>query len=60
LLLINQIVKMAKKKLKYVDPVKETKVKVLYLKGSSLAGEVREINKYLAIKLVKNKKVKIL
>lgn len=51
---------MAKKKLKYVDPVKETKVKVLYLKGSSLAGEVREISKSLALKLVKNKKVKIL
>ncbi len=51
---------MAKKKLKYVDPVKSEKATVLYLKGSTLAGEVREINRNLAIKLVKNKKVKIL
>jgi hypothetical protein len=51
---------MAKKKLKSIDPVNETTVKVLYLKGSTLAGEVREISKSLAVKLVKNRKVKIL
>ena len=50
---------MAKKKLKSIDPVKTT-VKVLYLKGSTMAGEVREISKSLANKLVKNRKVKIL
>lgn len=51
---------MAKRKLKFIDPVNENVVKVLYLKGSTHAGEVREISKSLALKLVKNKKVKIL
>lgn len=50
---------MAKKK-EIIKQEGTKKVLVEYLKGSLLAGEVREINESLAKILVKNKKIKIL
>jgi len=51
---------MAKNKKEVITQNGAKKVKVEYLKGSLLAGEVREINETLAKILVKNKKIKII